>query len=314
MKNARKKIEVGQRQPLVKNLLLIEGISRAGKFLLANLLNSIKGIEPVQYRAILEHIPRLQRFDFIDKRTAQELLRTEIDLNCYEMLIGRNLNHRKSDKSSIFNNPHYKNYLKRLKQKDGSIILPDFYKNNLYSLFIVHETLPNIQLFLDTFPKIKIISMQRSPIDLVYSWYKRKIGQRIGTDPLLGEIPLKGTKGNIPWYLYNCEKEYNSLSEIDKIILSIIMLFKMYEQIRNKKILFIRYENILSSPWQIVKLIAKFLKKGITPEIKQIIKKEKLPNKNYMESKKGKIKEIKNLSSEKYFKKLLALEKKYNKN
>ena len=38
------KIKVGQKAPLVENLLIIEGISRSGKFLLANILNGLEDI------------------------------------------------------------------------------------------------------------------------------------------------------------------------------------------------------------------------------------------------------------------------------
>ena len=54
MKN---KIKLGRKEPLVKNLLLIEGISRAGKFLLANLLHGFRGIEPVQYYGLFRAYP-----------------------------------------------------------------------------------------------------------------------------------------------------------------------------------------------------------------------------------------------------------------
>jgi len=322
MKNNKKKAIVGQRHPLVEKLLIVDGIGRAGKYLLASLLSGIKGIEPVQYRTALEHIPRLRRFNFIAEKAAREFLRAEIDQGCYEMLIGRSINHRRLDKSSIFNNPRCKEYLKRQRLKIGHIgtILTNFYKNNLFSLFIVHETLPNIKIFLDTFPKIKIISIQRSPVDLVYSWYhwhqrKTKIGQRFHVGPLVEEILLRGTKGNIPWYLHNHEKEYNSLLGINRVILSITVLFEMYKSAYKKlpaqdkkKILFVRYEDILLNPQSVTKTMAKFLKKEMLLEMKQIIKKEKLPNKKYFDLKKDKIKKIKNLSSEKYFKKLLSLE------
>lgn len=318
MKNNKKKVILGQRKPLVKNLLIVDGITRTGKFLLTNLLSGIREVEPVQYLGVLEHICRLQRFGFVDKKAAQELLRAEVDMGCYEMLIGRNINYRKSDKSSIFNNVNYKKYLKRLNQKDGQAALVNFYKNNLFSLFIIHETLPNINIFFNTFPKVKIINIQRSPIDLVYSWHKRKWNQRIGADPLVGEIPLKGKQGPLPWYLYNHIEEYESLSGVDKTILSICSLFKMYQSSykklspKNKKrVLLIYYEDILLNPELAVKTIANFLRKGILPEMKQIIKKEKLPNKEYFNEKDRKIKEIESLSSKKYFKEVLFIEREY---
>lgn len=311
-------VRAGARQPLVKNPLLIDGISRAGKFLLTNLLSGFKGVEPVQYRPIMEHVSRLQRFGLVDKKAAQQLLRTEADLACYEMLIGRNFNFRRSDKSSIFNNASYKAYLKRLDQEDGPAALANFYKNNLLSLFIIHEALPNINIFFDAFPDMKVIIMQRSPVDLVYSWHQRQLGARIGNDPLLGEIPLQGKAGPLPWYFYKNQAEYKSLQGINRTILSITTLFKMYSMsynklslMKKKRIMFIRYEDILSHPQSVIKITSNFLQREILPEINHIIRREKLPNIKYFSLKEQKIGEIKKLATKKYFEKLLSLEKKY---
>src|SRR3989344_7801208 len=114
-----KKINVGEKAPLVENLLIIEGITRSGKFLLANILSGIEEIEPVQYSGLLEQIPFLVSFGLIEQNTAKQLLRCEVDMRCYEMLIGRNLNYRLSDKSSIYNIPNYRKFLARTKIPDG---------------------------------------------------------------------------------------------------------------------------------------------------------------------------------------------------
>ncbi|PIR93161.1 hypothetical protein COT99_02375 [Candidatus Falkowbacteria bacterium CG10_big_fil_rev_8_21_14_0_10_43_10] len=318
MKKNKQQNLLGRRRPLVKNLLLVDGISRAGKFLLTNILSGLDGIEPVQYNAVLEHVVRLRRFNLITIPAASELLHTEVDMACYGMLIGRNMNYRRSDKSSIFNNAKYKSYLSRLKEKDGSGVLDNFYGSGLYSLFIIHESLPNIKIFLDTFPQVKIIVIQRSPADLVYSWYKRKLGQRIGKDPLMGEIPLKGKKGPLPWYIYDHQEEYYSLSGINRVIFSISTLFKLYEAAYNvlspknkKNILFVRYEDILSEPEAVIKTLARFLGKKILPVMKQVIKKEKLPNKKHFALKAAKMEKIKGLAAEKYYKIIMSLEKRY---
>ncbi len=309
---------VGERAALVKNPLIIDGISRAGKFLLANLLSGIKGVEPVQYRPVMEHVARLARFGLFGAEAARELIRAEADMACYEMLIGRNLNHRREDKSSIFNNARYTAYLKRLQHKDGTAVLDDFRRQKLLSQFIVHETFPNMGILFDSFPGMRVIIMQRSPLDLAYSWHERKLPGRIGSDPLMGEIPLKGKKGNMPWYLHHHQKEYASLSGIDRTILSICTLVGVYEQsyaklatARRKRVLHIRYEDILANPESAVRDVSRFLKRNVLPEMKRVIRKEKLPNKKYFDSKEQKARTIQRKASKRYFDMLMSLEKKY---
>ncbi|MDP3731067.1 MAG: hypothetical protein Q8R34_01060, partial [bacterium] len=104
------KISMDSRPSLVKNLLFVEGFSRGGKLVLGNIINGFEGVEPIQYYGLLEHIPFLEKFGLIDKKTAEEIIKCEIDTHCYEMLIGRNFNHRLSDGTSVYKVPKYKEY------------------------------------------------------------------------------------------------------------------------------------------------------------------------------------------------------------
>src|SRR3989344_3779867 len=255
------KIILGRRKPLVKKLLLIEGIGRAGKFLAANIINGFADVEPVQLCGLLEHIPFFARLGFIKKRAAEELLHHEIDMHCYEMLIGRNLNYRLFDKSSIFNNPKYKKLLLRSKEPDPDKELKSFYKRGAYSFFLLHEVLPDIGIYFDAFPEIKIISLGRSPADLVYSWHSRRVVGNLGNNPKFFRIPLQGSKGPIPWYHYENPKKYESLNPMDRTIAAIENLFKRYESAEKKfsarekkKILFLRYEDFLERTTDTIKV------------------------------------------------------------
>jgi len=313
-----KKITVGNKKPLVENLLLVEGITRAGKFLLANILAGFKGIEPVQNFDSLEKIPVLARFNLVDKKVAEELLRCEVDMHCYEMLIGRNFNHRLSDKSSIFNHPRNKEYLKRCILPDGVRALARFYKENPYSFFIVHEMIPNIDIYFNLFPKIKIISIQRSPVDLVFSWYKRGYGWRIQNDPRVWVMSFKKGKIFFPWYIFPHQKKYTSLSEMDRLIFSIQILFNAYKKkyksfsnLEKKKILIVNYEDIMLQPVKLLGKISSFLDKKPTSDMANILKREHLPKPSYFDAEKDKILEIKKHASSECFGALMRLQKEY---
>jgi hypothetical protein len=322
MARINKKISIGSRKPLVKELLFIEGIGRAGKFLLANILHSFQGIEPVQCRGLLDNIPFLEKFGLIDKKVAQEILQCEIDMYCYEMIIGRNLNHRLSDKSSIFNVPNYNKYLKRCKEPDGDWALQRFYKEKLCSMFILHDLIPNIKIYFDTFPELKVLSVQSDPVYLVYRWYKRGLGRRFDNDPKLFNLMLSEEGKNVPWYVAGWAKQYAKLSEMDRCIAMIESIThaykKSYRQLSpqyKKKILFVSYESVLTNPNQIIGEIKNFLgRQPIKNGMRAVFKHEKLPNLVYSESKQEKLAFIKENSSEDYFKRLLTLEKEYIKN
>lgn len=308
--------KVGSKAPFVKNLLLIEGISRSGKFLLANILNGFSDIEPVQYSVFLEQIPFLYSLHRIDKDTASELLRCEVDLRVYEGLIGRNLNHRIFDKSSIYNSPKYKSLIARSKKENTHDLLKDYQNDFFFSPFIVHETMPNIEIYYDTFPQMKCISMVRNPIDLAYSWYKRGLGKRWGIDPFLFQIPFAKNNSKFPWFIAGREKEYLKLNEMDRSILSIKILtektrrtYRSLPDAFKKRILIVDYDDLINDSEGEIRKISNFLKKKPVSEIKQILKKENLPKTS--KDRGSSLKEIRKLVDDQYLNELLKLPANY---
>ncbi len=315
---AKTKAVVGERKPFVKKLLLVEGISRSGKFLMADLLGGLEGIEAVQYYGLLEHIPFLEKFGLMDRKTASEILKCEIDTHAYEMAIGRNFNHRKTDKSSIHKNPHAAKFLKRPEQSDLEKLLAEYRKQDPYSFFVMHELIPNAKIFFETFPNLKIVSLQRSPVELVDSWYRRGLAKRLGDDPTLFIIPFKKGKAKFPWYAVGQEKEYSQLTDMDRTIFAIERIVSLYaEGLKklNKKeqaqILFVRYEDIMTDTKVVVKKISNFLGKKPVKQLAAVLKRERLPNLAYRGTREQKLQSIKKLASPSYFKRLQKLEAKY---
>lgn len=316
-----KKITIGHRKPLVEKLLLVNGLSRAGKFLLCNILNGLKDVEPVQYPGILEHIPFMQRLGLIEKRTAEELLHHEIDLYAYEQLIGRNINYRRSDKSSIFNVAEYRSYLKRPKEENTDTAFRRYRKRGAWSLFLVHE-LANINLFYETFPGMKVINIIRSPVDLVYEWFTRYDIMGWGNNPKFFPIPAQGKKGLLPWFMYKRAKEYESLARgMDRTILMMEVLFADYTRYGRtlsrackKRTLAVCYEDLLQNPAGIVRTLSRFLGKKPHRDMMKILKRERLPNHRYFEKnvRGKKLAYIRTRASHAYYARLRALEERYN--
>ncbi len=308
------------RKPLVKKLLLIEGISRSGKFLLSDLLAGFADVEPVQTHVSLEHIPILEKQGLIDPAAAREFLRCEIDVYCYETLIGRTLNMRQSDKSTVFHHPRHEEFLKRAKAPDPQLLLREFNKSRSYSLFIVHELMPHIKLYFDTFPQMKILSLKRSPVDVVASWHKRGYGDRIAVDPTFFMIPFTVKNRPVPWYALKFKDEFYRLSPMDRIIRSVTSMYSMSDRAfaalpkqAKRRVLFVSFEELMIQPQKVVLKIRKFLGKETLPAMKDILKREKLPNPGRLEEKESKLKMIRKLASAENFRQLENLEREYQK-
>jgi hypothetical protein len=316
-----KKISIAKRAPMVTAPLFIDGISRAGKFLMSDLLQGFSGIEPVQTHTDMDSLHFLTRLKLIEPKTAQEFLQLMVDVYSYETLVGRNLNFRKSDKSYILNHPCGKKLALRCSQPDGQVAFKKIASHKLRSLFIMHELMPNIKTSFDTFSGLQVVSMLRNPIDLVYSWYTRDYCDRESHDPLYHALLIEGKREPIPWYALDWQDEYHKLSQMDRIIRCVDTLNKMNRSsfnrlsaARKKKILFVSYENIMVGPRKEIKRIEKFLGKKINAkDLNLVFKNQKLPNLKRLTYKDERVKVIKKHATEKYYKKLIAMESKYSK-
>ncbi len=304
---------VNIRKETLSRPIIVDGIGRSGKFFLAKLLCGIENIEYFQYVSILEHIPFIYRLGFINKKAAISLLQINADEHSYNMLAGRNLNLRFDDGSSIINSLEKSRYIKRSnKFIDNDKIRID--KNPRYSPFITHEAFPNIDIFFEAFPKVKILLLRRNPIDLVHSWLLRGWGSRFENSDKLAFIPLiNNKKFQFPWYVDGWEEEYYLSSEIDRIIKCIDIIMGMeaakYNDLtkeQKNKILIIRYENLVQKTNVEISRLEDFTHNKKSSRMPKIMTNEKCPNKIEKKNREKKLDEILLMASNKYIDLLLS--------
>lgn len=312
---------------LVKNLLVVEGPTRAGKFLLADFLNGIEGVEGAQYYGLFEHLPYLEELGFLKRETAIAILQCQIDNFCYDWMVGRTLNFRFDDKSSVYRSPHLKKYMQRCLEPDGDVIVRKITEQGMYFPFIIHDALRNIKIFLEAFPSCKVVRIERNPIDLAYSWFNRGWGQRWGVDPkdfsmTFARATFSDTnidsEGAIPWFAYNWAGEYESSSEMDRVIKSLYYLhtkgketYNSLPELTRQKIHFLTYEQILTDTDNMIRRLASFLGKEISPQLRMIKAKENCPTTHPKLVRQDKIDKIKSLATEENFNLLMEMDREY---
>ena len=168
-------IQISKESPrLVKNLTILDGHTRSGKFFLGKIVSGLNNVEFFQYSFTLDYIPYMARLGAITEDGAISLLRSIVDQSCFNQTIGRNLNIRSYDRSSILNAPNHEEYLKRSKSEfEIENVLEFLSEKNRCFVFVLHNNLANAQIMFKAFPDLKIIHIMRNPIDLVYSWIKK---------------------------------------------------------------------------------------------------------------------------------------------
>lgn len=309
-----------KRGRLVDNVLLIEGITRAGKFLMGNVLDGFEGVEHYQYLGLLEHIPFLEKLKLISRDAAKAIIRCQIDNNAYDLMVGRNINFRFDDKSSIYNSPRLKEYIERTLKEDGDGVVSSIKQQKSYFAYILHEAFPNIMLYFDIYPDCRVVRIDRDPVDLVYSWYNRGWGRRWGQDLKDFSVSIKGKNGPAPWFTYGCLGKYEKADEMDKVIMSIASIAEMGREAYNslsdkqkKRVHMLTFENLVANTDEEINRLSIFLNRKPLPGMDIIKARAKVPDAHPRESRGKKISFIKQKSSPEYFSKLMQLEEEYEK-
>ena len=312
---------------LVNNLVLVDGLTRTGKFFLAKLISGLNNIEFFQYSFFLDYLSYMSKLNAITEDGSISLLKSVVDQSCYDQSIGRNLNLRFDDRSSIHNSPEADRYILRSKSEyDREKIVEYLSDEDRIHLFVVHNNLANADIIFKAFPDFRMIHLLRNPIDLVYSWMNKDYGKtemnskvdlfKIGIGP-----GICGKNVSLPWWVYPIKNEYERINQTDRIIVSIktiITLFnKAFKSLSNdyqKQIMFLKYEYLVENTHIALDDISKFLGSDKSKFMDEIIARENCPSVIDVDQRIKKKNMIFSKATNKYYEILVTLEKRYVEN
>lgn len=261
----------------MKNLVFIDGITRSGKFWLANLINHLDAVEHFRHDPSLDYISIISHFNQIKREAAIGLMQDIVNRHIFENAVGRNINFRVADSSSIYKNPNLQEYLMRVARQDMNPdeVLKELQEGDRQFVFIAHDWLSVLDMQLDAFPKMKLIRMERNPVDLVYAWYSTKIG----LDRMFFSCRVKGAGvESVPWFAYNWLSKFDEMSDMDRIIKSILFLDdsakSTYDSLpveHRSQIHFTSYEMLSDIPAEEAQRIAGFMGVKTTDSVSSFI-------------------------------------------
>ena len=301
----------------LKNLVLVTGTHTSGKSMVSPIVASLSNVEMLRKIYYLDQLSILYNFKKINSEMARFLGHHILDLSFYEQLIGRNLNFRVEDETSVYQSKNPNLYKKRILSKRGEKILKHHEKIGTSMLLDAHDGIwfhkfwQNLKI-----KNLKIINIHRNPIDIVNSWINSDLG--LAEKQILCQIPLISKNNKVkPFYFYNNFRK-NNLKNKTEVIIDMVdecvrMEISAYRRIKyKKKILRINFDNFATNTDYNINKICNFLKLNKSNFTKKIMKKENLPRILDSFEREEKLKKIKKKVGNKKFKKLLKLEKFYN--
>lgn len=276
--------EFSPRPRYVEEFLVADGITRAGKFLLGNVVSGIERVEFLQAAPLLTQLPYLHRLGKIGTETATALLRTDIASRVHDRILGRNLNGRAADLSCIHRTPDHGLYLARAASRDDRALIRSFLAEKRLPLFIAHDALAHASFFFEVFPRAKLLHILRDPVALVESWRKRGWGKRFGADPTSMDHAFKSPRGPIPWYAVGWKKNYHSMGELERIVHSLAAAIRLarreYEALPARlkaRVAFVTFEELTEDPRPAVARLGAFIGRPPSRLMKGTLKRERLP-------------------------------------
>lgn len=238
----------------------ISGMNRSGKSLLVSILPSINKTEIINKDPLLYLISSMNENNEISLKASKHLISVLLTNINYSNHIGRKINLKKVDETSVYKLQNFRKYLKKIDLKKIKKI--NLEKKNII-FFDIHNILTNLKLWSKINKNFKLINIERHPIELVYSLYKNGFGKHIPTS-VTQLLLYKENNIYVPYNAYRWKEKYSTLNKLDRIINEVYFIqkkstkqFQLYK--KKKNILRIKYEDILKNPLFHLKKINKFL-------------------------------------------------------
>jgi hypothetical protein len=274
-------------------VLLITGVTRSGKALVAPIVSSFEGVGRINVDFFMEQIPALYKIATIDKEAAIYLLKTWLNLRLYDEHLGRSLNFRKEDFTSIYKYKEPNKYIKNLERPERGDAISEIENEGEALLIMTHYTMQHAHVWIETIERLKIIDVIRHPVEIATSWNHREYGAEFYGDKR-SMTPSISYKGEIlPYYALGWEDEYLGMSSTDRII---EMLFRAqkeslseYKRLKSlypEKIYRYMYESLLRDHKTAVERLTYITGKQITKSTYPVLLRERIPR-DYIEVKKN---------------------------
>mgnify|MGYP000088312976 CR=1 FL=1 len=316
------KVQLNRYKNITDNLIFISGITRSGKSILCPLISSFKKTENFTLNSVAEVVLAKMHSLLINKEVGKYLIKISYNEILYNIAIGRNLNLKKTDYSSVTNHINFKSYQKRLITHENKLNFKNTLKKNFFPTMF-HDLMIDPQTIIEVFPKGKILNIERHPVDVILSWKKKEYGKKYLKNERNLILSFNKNKKIIPFYIIKNYQEFlRQKTDEDRIIFMLWeinkIIKKKYKKLNKKQrksIITITFDDLTTKTFDTLKRIESFLKIKKSSHTYKIAKKENCPRKpNYTNRLTGNLliqKKISELNKKKLFNLINLYEKNF---
>lgn len=298
--------------------LFITGLTRSGKTLAAPIIASLDGVEKVNVSYEFEFIPMLRYSDSISLESAIAAMRFILENKIYENEIGRNINFRLGDWTSVWNYSDPKFYIDRLSAQEGDIAFRKLEESDGIFQLLVHDALWHAELYFSAFPNSRMLQISRHPVDLIDSWFVKGYGGDFYQNPRNALLTIHWNENVLPYYALGWEEEYLKLSELERIVRTVETLqtkelgvYGSLSEERKTRVKFVKFERLAEYPQQILTDWVQWIGKKQTEQTFGTMTKENVPRKIDISNRKATLAKMENQIGKESYNVLLNLIDRY---
>jgi len=208
------------------NYLFIDGLSRSGKVSIAPVISSLKRVEHFKARASFDRFIMMYESGNLSKQGFKYLFESDLLIDIWFGMMGRDVNNNLHDLSSIMNSPRREEYIARTNRKDTpdtfNEIVKEIKDQKLIFPFVCDDFVTSGTLLNEISQTFKYIVVMRNPIDMVFAWFRSGRGTRLGTDPRYIKPAFKIKEfDNLYYSMLDNADEYNKANPLEKCFLII---------------------------------------------------------------------------------------------
>ena len=275
---------------LLQQLVLVDGQPCSGKAVVDTAVASMERVELLQFSDQIEYSCALKSLGKITRDVAETMIKLEADTVLYETMMSRNVNFRLSDQSSVFKDPNFWVYIKRLFAKGDKLIPERIRLERPILHFMTHSMLGFSEPIFNSFgDKVVIIDIVRHPMSMLVQqtryneeWTTSEGRLRQVADPF-----LRYKDEQVPFWAKGYEELYLKSNPVERAIYVMHNQIEKVESFKNKfkeiyelQCITIPFEKFVIDPWPYLEKIEVLLKTKMTRKTKKMLKKAGVPRNN----------------------------------
>ena len=285
-----KKNNIVRQRLLAEKIVFVDGQPGCGKTMLSPIIASLDRVELVNYVFEIEFICRLLSLRKIESDAAVAMVRMLVDHKLYQTMMGRDVNFRFSDLSSVFRDSNPWRYFKRIFQ-EGDMAIPQKIKEEKPILNLTTHDLLSVSdpIISGLGARVVLIEVVRHPLYMIKQQYLNIV--RLIDNPRDIQICIEYKGRQLPYFANGWEEKFINSNDMEKAVFSLQAMEKASETKRRVwlddvglSIISIPFEKFVIDPMPYMKKIEEALDTHAGQKTRKIMKKQNVPRKQLADS------------------------------